>query len=128
MKKMIMAALVLFGSSAMAETVLDCVVPESKSVSLIVDLADDQSVDFVTVSLNEKSNQSIFFSQMDKGTVVDQIKNGYFNLLALTDKSGQEDGVIVNTGFMGLSKESANSFGGFLAANGNIYPLSCTTK
>ncbi|MEK2644130.1 hypothetical protein [Bdellovibrio sp. BCCA] len=129
MKKLIVAALVLIGSSAMADTtVLKCVVPESTSVSLNIDLADDQSADFVIVSLNEKSAQSVFFSQMDKGTVAAQIQNGFLNLLALTDKSSQEDGVIKNTGFLGLGKEADGSFGGFLAANGNIYPLSCTTK
>lgn len=129
MKKMIVAVLVLLGSSAMADTtVLSCVVPESSSVSLTVDLADDQSVDFVMVSLNEKSSQSVFFSQMDKGSVAAQIQSGYLNLLALTDKSSQEDGVIKNTGFLGLGKDANNSFSGFLAAHGNIYPLSCTTK
>lgn len=127
MKKMIVAALVLLGSSAMADTtVLSCVVPESSSVSLNVDLADDQSVDFVMVSLSEKNSQSVFFSQMDKGAVAAQLQSGFLNLLALTDKSAQEDGVIKNTGFLGLGKEADGSFSGFLAANGNIYPLSCT--
>lgn len=127
MKKMIAAALILMGSSAMADTtVLKCVVPGSTSVTLNVDLADDQSVDFVIVSLSEKKSQSTFFSQMDKGTVAAQLQNGFLNLLALTDKSAQEDGVIKNTGFLGLGKENDGSFGGFLAANGNIYPLSCT--
>ena len=127
MKKMIAAALILMGSSAMADTtVLKCVVPGSTSVTLNVDLADDQSVDFVIVSLSEKKSQSTFFSQMDKGTVAAQLQNGFLNLLALTDKSAQEDGVIKNTGFLGLGQENDGSFGGFLAANGNIYPLSCT--
>lgn len=129
MKKAIFAALVLMGTSAMADTtVLKCVVPESSSVSLTVDLADDQSVDFVMVNLNEKSAQSTFFSQMDKGTIANQLQNGFLNLLALTDKSTQEDGVIKNTGFLGLGKEADGSFSGFLAANGNIYPLACSTK
>ncbi|MBV2167249.1 MAG: hypothetical protein KUL82_00970 [Bdellovibrio sp.] len=128
MKKLIVAALVLMGSSAMADTtVLKCAVPES-SVSLNVDLADDQSVDFVIVSLNEKSSQTVFFSQMDKGTVAAQIKGGFFNLLALTDNTTQEDGVIKNTGFLILGKEADGSFGGLLAAKGNVYPLVCTTK
>ncbi len=127
MKKMIVAALVLMGTSAMADTtVLSCVVPQSSSVTLNVDLADDESVDFVMVNLSEKSSQSVFFSQMDKGTVAAQIKGGFLNLLALTDKTAQEDGVIKNTGFLGLGKEADGSFGGFLAANGNIYPLTCT--
>ncbi|WII70647.1 hypothetical protein QJS83_09270 [Bdellovibrio sp. 22V] len=126
MKKLVMAALILMGSSAMADTtVLKCAVPESTFVSLNIDLADDQSVDFVMVNLNEKSKQSVFFSQMEKGTVAAQIGAGYLQLLALTDKSAQEDGVIKNTGFLALGKEADGTFGGFLAANGNIYPLSC---
>lgn len=129
MKKFIAAALILVGSSAMADTtIFKCEVPGSKFVSMSIDLADDQSADFVTIYLNEKNSQSVFFSQMDKGSVADQLQNGFLNLLALTDKSAQEDGVIKNTGFLGLGKESDGSFGGFLAASGNIYPLSCTTK
>lgn len=126
MKKMILASLILVGSSAMANTsVLKCTVPESQTVNLNIELADDQSVDFVMVHLNEQHNETVFFSQMDKGTVAAQLKNGFINLLALTEKSTQEDGVIKNTGFLGLSKDTDGSFGGFLAANGNIYPLSC---
>nr|BFD65577.1 hypothetical protein HAGR004_05990 [Bdellovibrio sp. HAGR004] len=128
MKKLIMAALVLMGSSAMADTtIMKCVVPsESNAVTLTVELADDQSVDFVVVNLVERAKTAVFFSQMDKGTVAQQIQNGFLNLLALTDKSSQVDGVITNTGFLGLSLENDGVFGGFLAANGNIYPLSCT--
>lgn len=128
MKKTVIAALILMASSAMADTtVLKCVVPSNtNSVTLTVDLADDESVDFITVNLVERSKTAVFFSQMDKGTVADQMKNGFLNLLALTDKSAQVDGVIVNTGFLGLGLEADGTFGGFLAANGNIYPLSCT--
>lgn len=127
MKSFIVAALIFVGTSALADTqVLSCKVPNSTSVSLNITLADDQAVDFVTVVLAEKAKQVLFFSQMDKGTVQDQINNGYLNLLALTEKSAQVDGVIVNTGFLGLSKDTDGNFGGFLAAQGNIYPLDCT--
>lgn len=127
MKSIIVAALLLVGVSAFADTqLLACKVPNSTAVSLNITLGDDQTVDFVTVTLNEKTKQGFFFSQMDKGAVQDQMSNGYLNLLALTEKSGQVDGVIVNTGFLGLSQETDGSFGGFLAAQGNIYPLACT--
>lgn len=126
MKKMILASMILVGSSAMADTsILKCTVPDSRTVSLNIELADDQSVDFVMVYLNEQNNETTFFSQMDKGTVDTQIKNGFINLLALTEKSTQEDGVIKNTGFLGLAKDTNGVFGGFLAAKGNIYPLNC---
>jgi hypothetical protein len=127
MKKLVLAALVLISSSAMADTtVFNCKVPDSQNVSLTITLGADQSVDFVTVSLvNKKTGAATFFSQMDKGSVAQQIQAGYLNLLALTDKSAQDDGVIMNTGFLGLSADNGE-FSGFLAANGNIYPLSCT--
>lgn len=127
MKKMILAAMILMGSSAMAAntTILKCTIPESQTVRLEIELADDQSVDFVTVHLKEQSDETVFFSQMDKGSVATQLKNGFINLLALTEKSAQEDGVIKNTGFLGLAKDANGTFGGFLAALGNVYPLSC---
>ena len=129
MNKIIAAALILVSSVSMADTTLfKCAIPESKNVSLNIDLADDQSSDFVTISLTEKSGQTVFFSQMEKGSIGNQIKNGFLNLLALTEQSGMVDGVIVNTGFLGLGKENDGSFGGFLSAKGNIYPLSCVSK
>lgn len=130
MNKILVAAMLLIGTSAFADTnIVTCVVPSANnSVTLTVDQADDQSVDFVTVNLNEKSGASMFFSQMDKGTVAQQIQAGFLNVLALTEKTGQVDGVITNTGFLALSLESAGKFSGFLAAKGNIYPLDCTAK
>ncbi|MFS4458495.1 hypothetical protein [Bdellovibrio sp. HCB2-146] len=130
MKNLLVAAMLLVGSSAFADTtIVKCVVPSAtNSVTLKVDQADDESVDFVAVYLNEKSGASTFFSQMDKGTVAQQLQNGFLNILALTEKSNQVDGVITNTGFLALSLESAGKFSGFLAAKGNIYPLDCQTK
>lgn len=131
MKKLIVAALVLMGSSAMAAdtTLFKCVVPSNtNSVTLEVVKSDDKSVDFVTVFLTEKSNSAVFFNQMDPGTVDAQLKNGYLQMLALTDTSAQDpnDGVIKNTGFLSIQAENDGSFSGLLLASGNIYPLSCT--
>lgn len=127
MKKLLVAALIMIGSLAMADTtVLNCSVVESQNVTLNVTLADDQSVDFVIVNLvHAKNGATQFFSQMDKGSVQTQIGQGFLNILALTEKSGSEDGVIVNTGFLGLGAEADGTFAGFLAANSNIYPLTC---
>lgn len=128
MKKLLMASLIVLGSSsAMANTLLSCVVPsETNVVTMNIELMEDQSSDFVVVTLVNRSATSQFFSQMDKGAVADQMKNGYLQLLALTEQTSQVDGVITNTGFLGLGLEQDGSFGGFLAANGNIYPLTCT--
>lgn len=130
MKKLIAAALVLVGSSAMADTTLfNCVVPSNtNSVTLTVTKADDTSVDYVIASLNEKSGSSDFFNQMDPGTVDAQLANGFLQMLALTERSAQDpnDGVITNTGFLTLNAEKDGSFSGILFAKGNIYPLACT--
>lgn len=127
MKMLIAAALMLGSSSAMAAQIMKCTVPsETNAVTLQIDLMDDQSVDFVLVTLTEKAKSSQFFSQMDKGEVANQLKQGYIQLLAMTDHTSQVDGVIVNTGFLAVSQDQSGAFGGFLAANSNIYPLECT--
>jgi len=128
MKSVIFALSLILGTSAMAAntSLFKCVVPsDTKAVTVNIDIGDDASADFVTVTLNEKSGASTFFSQNDKGSVNTQIQAGNFNMLALTEKSAQVDGVIQSSGFLALAS-SNNAFSGFLAANGNIYPLQCT--
>lgn len=130
MKKLIVAALVLAGSSAFADsTVLKCAMSAKAATpaTITVTLSDDASVDFVTMTVTEKSGTAQYFSQLDKGTVAGQIGQGYLQMLALTEKTSQtEDGVIKNTGFFGVSKEANGSFSGFMAANSNIYIITCS--
>ena len=130
MKKLIAAALVLAGSSAFADTtVLKCAMSAkaAKPATINVTLGADTSVDFVTMTVTEKTGTSQFFSQLDKGTVAAQMGQGFLQMLALTEKTAQtDDGVIKNTGFFGVSKEDSGAFSGFMAANGNIYIISCT--
>jgi hypothetical protein len=130
MKKIVLAAALLLASAAQAETtLLKCIVPNQGAATVVtgtVTLGDDASSDFLTVTLVNKGQTSQFFSQMEKGEVAEQMKQGFLQLLAMTEKTGQVDGVIVNTGFLALGQEQGSTgFGGFLAANGNIYPLSC---
>ncbi|MNL69340.1 hypothetical protein D3C87_1941900 [compost metagenome] len=61
---------------------------------------------------------------MEKGEIEAQMKQGFFNSIAMTEKTGQVDGVIVNTGFLALNQDG-NGWAGLLIAKGNIYPLSC---
>ncbi|MDG0817050.1 hypothetical protein [Bdellovibrio svalbardensis] len=128
MKKLILASL-LIGSSAFADTTLfNCVVPsQSNSVKATLVMADDQSADFITVNLVEKKGTTQFYTQGDKGTLTAQIEQGFLQFMAMTEQTGQTaEGVIVNTGFLALSKDDTGAFSGFLTAKGNIYPLSCT--
>lgn len=128
MKKMIATALLLVSSSAFADTTLfNCTVPaQSKSVvSMTIELGADASSDFVTFTLNEKSAQSIMFTQQDKGTFADQITNGYFSTIVFGESFGQVDGVITDSGIISLQKEADKVFSGILSAKGNIYPLVC---
>ena len=127
MKMFLIAALTLLSTAALADTTLaTCKVSGSKFVSLDISLADDQNVDFLLVNLNDKTTQTVFYSQMDKGSVADQLKGGYLNILALTEQTGQVDGVITNSGFLAIGLEPDGTYSGFLAALGNIYPLTCT--
>lgn len=131
MKKLILATLLLTSVSAFADkTVLDCQVPsEPVVVTMQVGLGDDQSIDFLTITLNEKTGPAVFFSQLEKGELEKQLSSNFVNLLALTEATSQPDGVITNAGFMALSKEDdGTDFAGFLAAKGNIYPLHCAVK
>lgn len=129
MKAIFVLAAMMFAQSAMADTTLfKCVVPSAKNaVTLEVVKGDDLSADFVTVTIS-KGGASLgeFYSQGDKDSVAGQIAAGYLNLLVLTDATAQPDGVITNSGFLALGQDPAGTFSGFLAAQSNIYPLSCT--
>lgn len=130
MKLIAVLATVLLASFAQAETTLmKCVVPVEGANAVVtgeVTLGDDASSDFLTLTIVNKSETFQFFSQMEKGEVAEQMKQGFLQLLAMTEKTGQVDGVIVNTGFLALNQDAPGAFSGFLAAKGNIYPLSCT--
>jgi hypothetical protein len=129
MKKMILSTLVLLSASASMATTqnLHCTVPSDKvAVKMEIELSAEASVDYVTMNLVDAKSTSVFYSQMEKGQIADQLKNGFLQLLAMTDSTAQgTDGVIVNAGFLALGKEADGSFSGFLSAQGNIYPLAC---
>lgn len=127
MKMFLALTALLISHAALADTTeFTCTVPSNtNAVTLNISLGADTSVDFVTLTLTEKTGSSVMYSQMDKGALDQQITQGYANMLVLTDTTNQVDGVITNSGFLALGKESDGSFSGFLAAKGNVYPLSC---
>lgn len=128
MKFLVSAALVLMSSAAFAaeKTVLDCVIPsQSNVVTLKLNVSEETAADFVTVSLSERSGGTVFFSQLEKGELAKQLAANFVNLLVLTDQTAQPDGVITNSGFLAAGRQQDGSFGGFLAAKGNIYPIAC---
>ncbi len=127
MKKIIIAAALLVAQSAMADkTVLDCVVPSAKNnVKLNMTLADDASADFIIFTLTEATGESTLYAQLEKGDLDKQMSQGFANMLVLTDNTAQKDGVILNSGFFAVGKEADGSYGGFLSAKGNVYPISC---
>ena len=127
MKKLLVLSAILLSQVALADTTeFTCVVPSNtNAVTLNITLGADTSIDFVTINLNEASGASVFYSQMDKGALDQQIAQGYANMLVLTDNTQQTNGVITDAGFLAVSKETDGTFSGFLAAKGNVYPLSC---
>jgi hypothetical protein len=128
MKSLVLSALVFFSATASmaATTTLNCQVPATKvAVKMTIELSPEASVDYVTMTLVEPKGTTQFFAQLDPGEIDNQLKQGFLQMLAMTEQTGQVDGVIVNTGFLALGKEAAGGMSGFLSAKGNIYPLNC---
>jgi hypothetical protein len=128
MKKMIFAFALLAGFSAHAAQVpvFKCTVPGKVStVTVDVAVSDSESVDFVTVSLNDKGTTNLFM-QLQKGSVKTQVDAGALTTLVLGDQFVQgDDGVIRDGGVLGLGLEN-NKWTGLMAVKGNVYPLACT--
>lgn len=129
LRNTIVIALGLLSASAFADTTLfNCSIPSQKNTAkLKINLIEDQSADFLTVDLVEKSGTTQFYNQMNKGDATLSVEKGFLQILALTEKSSQNDeGIVLNSGFLALFKGEDETFTGLLAAKGNIYPLSCT--
>jgi len=128
MNKMIFAFTLLAGLSAHAAQVpvFKCTVPGKVStVTVDVAVSDSESVDFVTVSLNDKGTTNLFM-QLQKGSFKTQVDAGSVTTLVLGDQFAQgDDGVIRDGGVLGLGLEN-NKWTGLMAVKGNVYPLACT--
>lgn len=116
------------------KTVLACVVPVQSGpaqVTIDVTLGADLSQDYVMLTIKDSkntTNELTYFAQMEKGQMEKNLSQGGASFLLLSEETKQEAGVIKNTGFFAASVREDNSFGGFIAAAGNIYPISCQKK
>ena len=131
MKALIALVPVLFALNAKAETVLDCVVPNegaAPSVTLTVDVQEESSADFLTISLNDGNDSGVLFTQLEKGDVRAGLDAGQLGTLVLEEDFGVDNGVIRHSGLFIVSVEQDGSFSGLLSAKGNIYPLACSRK
>lgn len=128
MKKMIFALTLLAGFSVHAAQVpaFKCTVPGKVStVTVDVAVSDNESVDFVTVSLNDKGITNLFM-QLQKGSFKTQVDAGSVTTLVLGEQYSQgDDGVIRDAGILGLSLD-AGKWTGLLSVKSNVYPLDCT--
>lgn len=128
MKNVIFALALLAGISAQAAQVpaFKCMVPaNAPSVSVNISVSDNESVDFVTVDLNDKAKVNLFM-QMEKDSFKKQVDAGQLTTLVLGDQFQQgNDGVIRDSGILALGLENGK-WGGLLSAKGNVYPLDCT--
>ncbi|HEY8272782.1 MAG TPA: hypothetical protein VIG33_17950 [Pseudobdellovibrionaceae bacterium] len=131
MKKTIFAMTLLAGFSTHAAQVpvFKCNVPVKTStptVSVNVSISDNESVDYITVQLNDKTATNLFM-QLEKGSLQKQITAGGVTTLVLGDQFSQgADGVIRDGGVLGLGTDTSGKWSGMLAAKGNVYPLECT--
>ncbi|MEK6772504.1 MAG: hypothetical protein AABY64_01070 [Bdellovibrionota bacterium] len=112
---------------ATAKPVLKCAVPseDAKKVTVVVDVGNDISVDFIRLTLVEGEKTIGYFSQIEKGEFSSQMSAGVMGLLLVSETSRQENGVVRNAGFIGIRKEG-NKLNGFISVQSNVYPLECT--
>jgi len=128
MNKMILGFLLLAGVSTQAAQVpvFNCTVPGKPStVTLEVAVSDNESVDYVTVTLNDKGAINLF-TQMEKGGAQKQVAAGNLGTLVFGEQISQgDDGVLRDSGILSLSQD-AGKWNGLLSAKGSVYPLECT--
>lgn len=122
MKNLMIAALLLMGSSASATTML-C--QTSAVVGMQIEITQDATADFVMMTLVEPSGQTQFYNYLEAGEAANQLSQGFFSVMAMTEQTAEQNGVIVNTGLLSLSKNDQGLFEGILLAKGNIYPMAC---
>lgn len=125
MKKLMIAALLLIGSSASAAG-LTCKV--SDVVNMNIEITNDSTADFVMMTLVEPKGTSMFYSYLEAGEAKAQMDQGFFSVMAMTEQTAEENGVIVNTGLLSLSKDDTGLYQGILLAKGNIYPMACQVR
>ncbi|MBK9324087.1 MAG: hypothetical protein IPM97_14275 [Bdellovibrionaceae bacterium] len=130
MKKLIFAMILTTSFSAFAAQVpmFKCQVGNASAqptVTATISVSDNESIDFVTIDLNDKGVSTLFM-QLEKGSVQKQVDGGSFTTLILDDKFSQgEDGVIRNAGILGLGLDQAGVWSGLLSVRSNIYMLEC---
>lgn len=125
MKNLLIATLLLIGSSASAAS-MTCRV--SDVVNMKIEITNDATADYVVMSLVEPSGASTFYSYLEAGEAKAQMDQGYFSAMAMTEQTAEQNGVIVNTGLISLSKDNTGMFQGILLAKGNIYPMACQVR
>ncbi len=127
MKKAIFGLVLLAGFSAHAGQVpaFKCTVPaNTPAVTVDIAVSDNETVDFVTVDVNDKSVSNLFM-QMEKGSFQKQVDAGQVTTLVLGDQFQQgDDGVIRDAGVLALGLDNGK-WSGLLSARGNVYPLEC---
>ncbi|MFZ4404801.1 MAG: hypothetical protein ACOYOK_11925 [Pseudobdellovibrionaceae bacterium] len=116
MKKIILAMMLFLQTTVKANdvTLFNCLIPSDQpSATLQIDVSDDISVDFLTITLREKNKAepTVFFHQIDK-------RGGFYQLLQeqkafsfpiLTEATKQNQGILQNSGFLLLQRTELQS-------------------
>ncbi len=129
MKKTIFAIALLsfFSAHAAQVPVFKCLVPaKTSTVTVDVAISDNQAIDYVTVDLNDKTVTNLFM-QLEKGSLEKQINDGSITTLVLGNQFSQgDDGVIRDSGLLGLGVGASGKWIGLLSVKSSVYPLECT--
>lgn len=107
---------------------LICVVPnqtmQRPQVALRVGTSA-QSRSTLLVTLVEGTRTSEMTAQVTLDEARSSIQEGQFSTVLLKNDFSFENGVMHNAGFLSVKPAPGNTWEGFLAANGSVYPLSC---
>lgn len=138
MKKLLIVLVVLCSVSASAIGKMDdtvvitelfhCLVPvEGATASMVVAKVDDPEVDFIWISFMEAQKETLYFSQMEKGDIDEQLSKGAFDAVMMTEDTRVENGVIYNAGYFHMQAiaEGSKKYESLVFVNDNIYPMAC---
>lgn len=126
------AGFMLTGLNAVAQNVqggeiMSCIVQvqgQEPQIHVSVVVQSETSADFVMLTLTDKTETTLFFTQLEKGEVARNLAQGSFTGMMLQENFSVDAGAIRNSGIFTVS--FANGGGqGLFAAKGHIYPLAC---
>lgn len=130
MKALLLISIFFWNAFAEEEKMLiRCSAPAQivSPATLTLSVSEDSTADFVRVNLVENQTSNLYFSQVEKDQIQNGLDKGELNLILVSSKSTQRNGIVSNAGYFVISKGQPKAYSAFFAAKGNIFSLTCST-